>query len=106
MAIQYPVIANGAATSSVVVVDRPSEYLVVGVPSHAALGWRLEFATTSAGPWAPGVYGDGAGLAYDGFSGAAGAFFRAAAFTSVVRLRTSGTVTGPMTATIMPQVPW
>lgn len=95
-------IANGQSVSSAFVLDRAAAQLMVHVPSHAALGWFVEHAHATTGPWAPTTRPDGTGAPFTGFSGAAGAFFASPALTSVARVRTSGTVSAVMTATVAP----
>lgn len=103
MSVQYLTIANGQAVSSAFTIDRDTAQVVIAVPSHAALGWRLEWAWQTTGPWAPQAAGDGlGGAAFVGFSGAAGAFFKADAFTRIGRIRASGNVSATMSVAVVP----
>lgn len=102
MSAQHVTIANGQAVSSAFLLDRAAAQLLVHVPSHAALGWFVEHAHATAGPFAPVTRPDGTGATFTGFSGAAGAFFASPVMTSIARVRTSGTVTGVMSLTVAP----
>jgi hypothetical protein len=83
--------APDAGGACAFLIERSDRTLWCFVSSHAALGWRLAFAPSSAGPFAA-VALDAAGNTYP-FSGSGGRWFLAAfpwAPTPWARLETSG----------------
>lgn len=68
MAVDFLSIASGTSTSSAFVIERSDRALWTFVGSHAALGWRLTFAPTLAGPFVPLVADVVSGLTFP-FSG-------------------------------------
>jgi hypothetical protein len=91
MAVDYVAFPSGGTVSSAVALERSDRPLWVYVSSHAALGWRLCFAPSSAGPFAA-VALDAAGNTFQ-YSGSAGRWFLAAfpwAPSPWARLETSG----------------
>ncbi|MCW5891370.1 MAG: hypothetical protein KIT14_12580 [bacterium] len=102
MSVIFATIPAGQSVSSAFAIDRPADRVVLGVPSHAALGWRLEWAHVLSGPFAPAARDDGTGLVSDAFSGSAGAWFAGRVLGACVRVRTSAAVSATMSATITP----
>lgn len=106
MSVIFATIPAGQLVSSAFVLDRPAERVVLGVPSHAPLGWRLEWAQALTGPFAPAARDDGTGLVSDAFSGSAGAWFAGRVLGACVRVRTSAAVSAVCTPTIAPSAYW
>lgn len=102
MSVSHVLVSSGQTVSSGFQLDRAADFIAVAVPSLAANVWTLDAALTISGPWAPVTRDDGTGVAFVGYSGAAGAFFRAPCLSTFARVRTSGATTVPASVAVWP----
>jgi hypothetical protein len=102
MAVQFVTLPSGTTASSAFVLDRASERLGVQVASLAQNAFSIEFATTTAGPFAPLTRDDGSGLTFLVASTATGAWGSARALSVVGRIRAASAPSATTSIAIFP----